>query len=426
MSASETPSNKPMSPSLPSNEQNGTSGPACGDEMRLRRIHGLTPVLTYTRKPSGRREFTSAQGNTLAAFGWEPDRLVAERNFWRVGLHPDDAPVVEQALADLAQRGECSLEYRLRPCAGEYSWFLDTMALVKDAEGLPAEIVGYLLDISRTKRLELELREQLLAARAASQVKSEFLANMGHELTTPLNSVIGFSEVLQDGYYGELSEKQAEYVATIRESGLRLLSLLTDILQLAKLDAKDTALELDLASPAGLMRTSLGMAQEKALRHGIGLDMDAGPDMELETSLDEVKFRQVLLILLGNAVKRSPDGGKVRLTGHRVWQQGQEALLLGVEASGPGVSAAFAPQLFIPFARQEGQPPSAVQEEEGLGLALARSLARLQGGEVLLAQTSASGSRLEFRLPVRQTDHAPGHDPEQAAPKTVPPPKPGA
>jgi len=198
-----------MSPSLPSNKKSAAGGPACGDEKRLKRIHDLTPVLTYTRRPSGRHEFTSAQGNTLAAFGWEPDRLVAEQDFWRSGLHPDDAPQAEQALADIEKRGDCSLEYRLRPAEGEYSWFLDTMALLKDAEGKPAEIVGYLLDISRTKRIELELREELLAARAASQVKSEFLANMSHELTTPLNSVIGFSEVLQDRFYGELSEKQA-------------------------------------------------------------------------------------------------------------------------------------------------------------------------------------------------------------------------
>ncbi|MDP3426581.1 MAG: histidine kinase dimerization/phospho-acceptor domain-containing protein [Humidesulfovibrio sp.] len=389
-----------MNPSLPQPEP-GHDVAAEHEEQRRQRIHALAPLLTYTRKPGGDHDFTSACGNTGGVFGWEPDRLVAERKFWRDGLHPDDAPLVAQALASLPERGDCSIAYRLRAPLGEYGWFLDTMALVQDAEGKPAEIVGYLLDISRSKKLELELKEQLLAARAASQAKSEFLANMSHELTTPLNAVIGFSEVLQDRYFGELTAKQDEYVATIRDSGLRLLALLTDILQLAKIDAGDAPLNLDPASPAALMRTAMEMLREKALRHGIAMELDLGPEMEPETPLDEVKFRQVLFVLLGNAVKYTPDNGKVRCSGHRVWKDGTELLEISVEDSGPGIASEFAPHLFTPFARVEPAQAAAGQGTGlGLGLALARRLARLQGGDVALANTSALGSRLEFRLPV--------------------------
>ncbi len=420
MSASETPLKTPMSPFPQQPEPGRAMLSEREKEKRHRRIHDLAPVLTYTRNSAGSHDFTSACGNTGGVFGWEPGRLVAEREFWGTGLHPDDAPLAAQALASLPERGECCMAYRLRPPQGEYSWFLDTMALVPGAEGKPAEIVGYLLDISRSKKLELELREELLAARAASQVKSEFLANMSHELTTPLNAVIGFSEVLQDRYFGELTEKQDEYVATIRDSGLRLLALLTDILQLAKLDAGDTVLSLDPASPAGLLRASVEMLREKALHHNITMELDLGPEMEPETSLDEAKFRQVLFVLLGNAVKFTPDNGKVHVSGHRLWKSGTEMLELSVEDSGPGVPADFVPDMFTPFARQ-GAAHAPAPQGAALGLALARGLARLQGGEVVLASTSGLGSRLEFRLPVR-----PGSAGQDDAATTYPAPTSGA
>ena len=256
-------------------------------------------------------------------------------------------------------------------------------------------------DVEETGR---GLREALQDAEAASRAKSEFLANMSHDLTSPLNAVIGFSEVLLDRFFGELNAKQDEYVNIIRASGHRLLALLTDILQLAKLDAGDMALDLAPASPAGLVRSSLEMNREKAVRHNITLSLDLGPDLEQATPLDELKFRQVLFALLGNAVKFTPDNGQVRLSGRRARKDGGEILEVSVADSGPGIPADFASGLFTPFARREhpqpGTPPGA-----GLGLALARRLARLQGGDVVLAETSAQGSRLVFTLPVRDTAH---------------------
>jgi len=249
------------------------------------------------------------------------------------------------------------------------------------------------------EELEQELRDALLAANAASQAKSDFLANMSHELTTPLNAVIGFSEVLLDRFFGELNDKQDEYVNIIRDAGLRLLALLTDILQLAKLDAGDETLELAPVSPAALMRATLEMNRERALRHGLTMELELSPDMERETALDEVKFRQVLFALLGNAVKFTPDNGRVTLSGRRVERTGGEILEVSVKDSGPGIPAHFAPRLFTPFSQLE-RPQTKTHQGVGLGLALARRLARLQGGEVSLAESSARGSRLVFTLPV--------------------------
>jgi signal transduction histidine kinase len=265
------------------------------------------------------------------------------------------------------------------------------------------------------KELEHELREALQAANAASQAKSDFLANMSHELTTPLNAVIGFSEVLLDRFFGELNDKQDEYVNTIRDSGLRLLSLLTDILLLAKLDAGDETLELTWVSPASLMRATLEMNRERALRHGLIMDLDLTPDMERETALDEVKFRQVLFALLGNAVKFTPDSGRVKMSGRRVEISGKEILEMSVEDSGPGIPPAFAPKMFTPFTQLE-RPQTKTHQGVGLGLALARRLARLQGGEVKLAESSARGSRLVFTLPVRDAAQGGAHGKREPSP----------
>jgi len=385
-------------PSRP-NDPLPTPPPGTGVEDRRRSIISLASVLTYSRSIAGDQRHTSVCGNTLDAYGWEPNQLVTDPDFWRTSLHPEDAPRVAQALASLPEQGECSVEYRLRRPGGGYVWFLDKMALLKDAEGEPVEIVGFLLDISRTKELERELREALLAANAASQAKSDFLANMSHELTTPLNAVIGFSEVLLDRFFGELNGKQDEYVNIIRDSGLRLLAMLTDILQLAKLDAGDETLTLAPASPAALMRTTLEMNRERALRHGLTMDLELTPDMERETALDELKFRQVLFALLGNAVKFSPENGRVKISGRRIEKNGGEILEVSVEDSGPGIPAKFATDLFTPFTQLE-RPQTKTHQGVGLGLALARRLARLQGGEVDLADTSARGSRLVFTLPV--------------------------
>lgn len=414
MSASETHLKTPTPRPAKFRAPHPECGLKSGDDERSRRILSLASVLTYSRSPAGARPHTSACDNTRSLFGWEPGQLVTDPELWRGSLHPEDAPGAIEALESLSELGECSVEYRLRCSDGKYLWFRDSMALLHDADGKPAEIIGCLQDISRTKELERELREALLVANAASQAKSDFLANMSHELITPLNSVIGFSEVLLDRFFGELTAKQDEYVNTIRAAGQQLLFLLNDILQLARLDAGNENLDLALASPAGLLRLTLEMNREKAMRHNIALELVLGAGMEQEMLLDEVKFRQVLFALLGNAVKFSPDGGRVRLSGRLFEKGGESVLELGVEDSGPGIAEEFAPRLFTAFSQQE-RPQTKTHQGAGLGLALARRLARLQGGDVELAATSAQGSRVVFTLPVRaHASGAAGEDREPA------------
>ena len=167
----------------------------------------------------------------------------------------------------------------------------------------------------RTKKISA-MNEELVQV---SQAKSAFLANMSHELRTPLNAVIGFSEVLRDQYFGELNEKQADYVNDILESGKHLLSLINDILDLSKVEAGKMELEPSQVPIKSLLKNSLVMIKEKAHKHGISLDLKVQEEMsELKIQADERKLKQIMFNLLSNAAKFTPDGGTITLEANRV------------------------------------------------------------------------------------------------------------
>jgi PAS domain S-box-containing protein len=196
------------------------------------------------------------------------------------------------------------------------------------------------------KSLNLELEEKVknrtmafeLAAQkanAANRAKSEFLASMSHELRTPLNHIIGFSEVLRDKYFGELNEKQADYIQDILGSGKHLLSLISDILDLSKIEAGKIDLELSPVNIKALLENSLVIIKEKAHEHGIGLDLKIPEEMsELEIQADERKLKQIMFNLLSNAAKFTSDGGAITLQA----DQKDEELIVSVEDTGIGIA----------------------------------------------------------------------------------------
>ena len=156
---------------------------------------------------------------------------------------------------------------------------------------------------------ELELRSSELAV--VSRHKSEFLASMSHELRTPLNAVIGFSEVLLDRMFGEINERQEDYLQDIRSSGLHLLELLNEILDLSKVEAGHMELEPAVFRVRDAMEYTLSLVRERAGQHDITLQLDVAPDVG-EMLADALRFKQVVLNLLSNAVKFTPDRGRWR------------------------------------------------------------------------------------------------------------------
>ncbi len=242
-------------------------------------------------------------------------------------------------------------------------------------------------------RAEAELRFAKEAAEAASRAKSTFLANMSHELRTPLNSIIGMSDVLLETYFGPLASKQEEYVRDIRESGHHLLSLINDILDLSKVEAGHSPLELSEVSLKDLLEGALTVVREPALRHRIGLSCDV--DETLPTLVaDARKLRQVAYNLLANAVKFTPEGGHVGVEA-RVEDDG---VRVTVWDTGIGIGVADQQRVFRAFEQAESSM-TRKYEGTGLGLALVKRFVEQHGGQVSVHSTPGKGSRFSFTLP---------------------------
>jgi signal transduction histidine kinase len=241
----------------------------------------------------------------------------------------------------------------------------------------------------------------------ASRHKSEFLANMSHELRTPLNAVIGFSEVLQDRLFGELNDKQAEYVADIHTSGRHLLALINDILDLSKIEAGRMELQVSRFALSDVLENTVALARERATRQGISLSLEVDPSVGV-IEADERKLKQVLFNLLTNASKFTARGGDVEVSARG---DGDE-VLVSVRDDGIGIAAADQARIFEEF-QQVGQ--SQLQEGTGLGLALSRRFVELHGGRLWVESELGKGSTFTFTLPRTQ---APGAGAENHGPST--------
>jgi GAF domain-containing protein len=243
-------------------------------------------------------------------------------------------------------------------------------------------------------RLFREIEEKSRQLEVASQHKSEFLANMSHELRTPLNAIIGFSEVLGERMFGELNEKQDEYLKDIHASGAHLLSLINDILDLSKIEAGRMELELtDFHLPATL-DNAMTLIRERAGRHGIALHMSVDARLD-QVRADERKVRQVVLNLLSNAIKFTPEGGNINVRA----MPGDGVVEVSVSDTGVGVAAEDQEAIFEEF-RQVGTAAKKV-EGTGLGLALSRKFVELHGGRIWVESQVGVGSTFTFTIPVR-------------------------
>lgn len=248
----------------------------------------------------------------------------------------------------------------------------------------------------RTRELE-ESEQELARARdealAANQHKSAFLANMSHELRTPLNAVIGFSEVLSEKYFGELTDKQSEYVTDIHQSGHHLLSLINDILDLSKIEAGRLELAPSEFHLAATCENALSLMRERALRAELTVVEEVDEDVGSIVA-DERKVKQILINLLTNAVKFSEPGGTVTLRARNVG----EDVELSVVDTGVGIAAADQQLVFEEF-RQVENDYTRKQEGTGLGLALCKRLVELHGGRISLTSAPGEGSTFTFTIP---------------------------
>ena len=244
-------------------------------------------------------------------------------------------------------------------------------------------------------RLFNEIQEKSRQLEIANKHKSDFLANMSHELRTPLNAIIGFSEVLIERMFGEVNDKQADYLKDIHESGKHLLSLINDILDLSKIEAGRMDLEIATFDLPSALSNAMTLVRERAQRHAIVLGLEVDPRLG-EFRADERKFKQIVLNLLSNAVKFTPDGGKVNIHARKM----DEVVEIAVQDTGIGIAPEDQATVFEEF-KQVGRDYTRKAEGTGLGLALTKRFVELHGGSIGLESAPGKGSTFTIKLPVR-------------------------
>ena len=243
-------------------------------------------------------------------------------------------------------------------------------------------------------RLFNEIQEKSAQLEVANRHKSEFLANMSHELRTPLNAIIGFSEVLLQKMFGELNEQQADYLGDIVSSGRHLLTLINDILDLSKIEAGRMELELTRFSLVAALSNAVTLVRERATGHGIKLALEVAPPLD-EIVADERKVKQVVVNLLANAVKFTPDGGSVSV--HASETVG--AVRIAVRDTGIGIAPEDQQRIFEEFQQARHQTAQS-REGTGLGLTLSKRFVELHGGTLSVESKSGQGSTFIVTLPV--------------------------
>jgi two-component system, sensor histidine kinase and response regulator len=264
------------------------------------------------------------------------------------------------------------------------------------ALGNEALFVGFVRDITTRKEAEHAITTLNAELRVANQHKSEFLATMSHELRTPLNAILGFSELLLDDSTGKYNATTRQrFLAQISTSGKHLLDLINDILDLSKVEAGQMFLELETVSVSVTVGQVINTIEPIASKKGVRVEADVGAAGSVQA--DPHKLVQMLLNLVSNAVKFTPEGGSVAISA----QRNAETIEISVTDTGIGIAKSDLDRLFREF-QQLDSGPGRHQEGTGLGLALTQRLAVLHGGGVRVVSEPGKGSVFTLELPLQQ------------------------
>lgn len=333
-----------------------------------------------------------------AMLGYVDDDAPDSTAVWRERVHPSDLPPMLDALSHHLSGDHPSyeMEFRLRAANGQYRWVLSRGQVVERGPGgEPLRAVGTLTDVTDRREAE-RLRTERDRAEAASRAKTDFLARMSHELRTPLNAVLGFAQLLGPRLGSQDVQDQKRYVEHIEQAGWHLLTMIDDVLELARIDAGQLEIRRDPVPLGALVDAAVESLRPLAQQGGVGLAPVQVPSHAI-VQADPARLRQVLVNLLNNAVKYNRRGGTVSVTAAR---EGP-SWVLRVADTGIGIPPEQLPHLFVPFnrvGRSAGMPPGMVPGI-GVGLVLVRALLEAMGGSILVDSAEGRGTVFTVALP---------------------------
>ncbi|MEG4116974.1 PAS domain S-box protein [Microcoleus sp. N9_B4] len=364
---------------------------------RLNFLLNYSPVVIFSSKPDGNYPATFISENVKEVLGYESMAFLADAEFWVDNLHPDDLERVLNGLANPFVNDFYFHEYRIRRSDGVYRWILNQLRLIRDPAGRPVEMLGYLIDISDRKQAELELQQAKEAAETANRAKSMFLSNMSHELRTPLNAILGFTQLMS--YDPVLTPELQEDLAIVNRSGEHLLELINDILDLSKIESGQMTLYLSDFDLKNLLNSLEEMLQVKAQSKGLKLIVERDPNLPQFVHTDEKKLYQVLVNLLGNAIKFTNKGSVTLRVRAEQSDQTSCRLCFEVEDTGVGISPTEVDSLFKAFVQAEAG--NKLNQGTGLGLAISQRFVQLMGSQIRVQSTLNQGSIFYFELGVK-------------------------
>ena len=282
---------------------------------------------------------------------------------------------------------------------GETMWILENAREIRSPDGILLYYEGTIRDITAQRRAEDDLRAAMSAAEASSQAKSDFLASMSHELRTPLNAIIGFSDIIRNEAFGPLpSRRYRAYIRDIHESGIHLLQLIEDILDVSKAEAGQLSVDDSPMSLQDAICTATQMLGERTRKGKVKLGLAAPTGLPMLLA-DRRRVLQIAINLVSNAVKFTPPGGKVEVS---VFEAPTGAIIMRIEDTGIGIPAQDQERVFEPFV-QLNQSTGTATEGTGLGLPLTRKLVELHGGTLVLDSRPGNGTRIDVVFPKWRT-----------------------
>jgi PAS domain S-box-containing protein len=349
-------------------------------------------IMLYA--PGGRILFAS---NALERVLKRKTFEIEEGRFYDL-VHPDDRDEAQKIRVRPKPNEIKTAVYRIRRGDGAYIWLETTTRGVFDENtGEYKNLISVSRDVTQRKTYELEIQAARERAEAANRAKSTFLANMSHELRTPLNAIIGFAELMRQRMFGTLgSPRYEEYATLIYDSGQLLLDLISDVLDMAKIEAGKMDMNLEHIDVKQAAEDCTRLLRQRADATRVTLAASL-PDEPVSIVADRRAFKQVILNLLSNALKFTPQGGRVELAVRLKTAQ----MILSVRDTGIGIPESELSRLGQPF-EQVCADPMLAKAGTGLGLALVRALAERHGGAMKIASKEGQGTEVTVELPLTQ------------------------